>query len=65
MYSDPRLNRIPVVVASNLGQESDIEKVRRFGVMDYYVKVRVSVDDIVKMLAKILKREPEAKPTGP
>lgn len=48
--TDPQLSRIPIVVASNLGQESDIEKAKQFGVLDYYVKVRMSVDDLVNML---------------
>lgn len=52
-FADPALNKVPVVVASNLGQDSDIEKAKRLGVLDYYVKVRTSVDDLVKMLTAI------------
>ena len=51
IFADPHLNRIPVIVASNLGQESDIVKAKQLGVIDYYVKVRTSVDDLVKMLS--------------
>lgn len=60
IFSDPQLNRVPVVVASNLGQDSDIEKAKRLGVLDYYVKVRTSVDDLVKMLTSIVNHGPEA-----
>ena len=58
IFSDPQLNRVPVVVASNLGQESDIEKVRQFGVRDYYIKARTSVDDLIKMFKAIVSRGP-------
>ncbi len=65
IFSDPQLNRVPVVVASNLGQESDIEKAKRLGVLDYYVKVRTSVDDLVKMLTNIVNQGPQAASHGP
>lgn len=54
MAIDPQVSRIPVVVASNLGQESDIQKAKNLGVRDYYVKVQTSVDDLVKMFKVIL-----------
>ncbi len=61
IFSDPHLNRVPVVVASNLGQESDIEKAKQLGVLDYYVKVRTSVDDLVKILTDIVNQGPQAE----
>lgn len=61
IFSDPQLNRVPVVVASNLGQESDIEKAKQLGVLDYYVKVRTSVDDLVKILTDIVNQGPQAE----
>ena len=64
IFSDPQLNKVPVVVASNLGQESDIEKAKRLGVLDYYVKVRTSVDDLVKILTNIVMNGPQAAIQG-
>jgi len=55
---DPQLSGIPVVVASNLGQESDIQKAKNLGVLEYYVKVRTSVDDLVKMLKQMVQGQP-------
>lgn len=52
--TDPQLSQIPVVVASNLGQQSDIEKAKSFGVIDYYVKATTPVDDIVGMVKRSL-----------
>lgn len=65
VFSDPQLNKVPVVVASNLGQESDIEKAKQLGVLDYYVKVRTSVDDLVKMLTSIINKTPGSPGVSP
>jgi len=54
LSTDPQISRIPVVVASNLGQESDIQKAKNFGVRNYYVKVQTSVDELVKMFKVIV-----------
>ncbi len=51
MKADPQLRdkvKIPVVIISNLGQESDLERGRELGVVDYFVKARISIDDLVK-----------------
>jgi DNA-binding response OmpR family regulator len=45
---DPELSKTPVLIVSNLGQESDIEKAKQFKVLGYFIKVNSSVDDIVK-----------------
>ena len=54
LSTDPQISRIPVVVASNLGQESDIQKAKNLGVRDYYVKVQTSVDELVRMFKTII-----------
>jgi DNA-binding NarL/FixJ family response regulator len=41
------LDKVPVVIVSNLAQDSDIEKARQFGVKEYFIKVKVSIDDLV------------------
>lgn len=58
---DPELSKIPVVVASNLGQESDIQKAKELGVIDYYVKATTSVDDIIKMVKRALGMSEDAQ----
>ena len=54
---DPQISGIPVVVVSQLGQESDIQKARQLGVADYYVKVQMSLDDLVRALKNLLEKE--------
>lgn len=50
---DPQISRIPVMILSNLGQDSDIEKVKRLGAVDYFVKVKTSIDDLVNHVKEI------------
>jgi len=52
---DPQISRVPVMVLSNLGQDSDIEKVKRLGATQYFVKVQTSIDDLVVKVKELLK----------
>lgn len=54
---DPQTSQIPIVVASNLGQEGDIERARRLGVREYYVKVKTSIDELTKMVKMMLEAQ--------
>lgn len=44
---DPQYNKIPVIILTNLGQEEDIQKAKQLGVVEYFVKARTSIDDVV------------------
>jgi DNA-binding response OmpR family regulator len=43
----PGFEKVPVVILSNLAQESDIEKARQLGAREYFVKVKISIDDLI------------------
>jgi DNA-binding response OmpR family regulator len=47
---EPMLEKLPVIVISNLGQPSDVERGKSLGVIDYYVKAKFSVDELVKKI---------------
>jgi len=51
---DPQLNKIPVVVVSNLGQPGDMEKAKGFGAIDYFVKMRLSIDELLVKIRDII-----------
>jgi two-component system alkaline phosphatase synthesis response regulator PhoP len=58
MRADPQLadkRSIPVIVISNLGQESDVDRGKELGVVDYFVKARVSIDDLVGKVHSFIK----------
>ncbi len=50
----PELAKIPFVIVSNLAQDSDIEKARELGAKDYFVKVKVSIDDLVQRIKTLV-----------
>ena len=51
---DPQISKIPVMILSNLGQESDIQKVKRLGAIQYFVKVKTSIDELVSHVKELL-----------
>lgn len=55
---DPQLQGVPIVVLSNLGQESDLQKVERLGIKHYFVKVQVPIDDLVETIKNLMNQVP-------
>ncbi|WP_456327755.1 response regulator [Archaeoglobus sp.] len=53
---DPSVEKLPVIIISNLGQPSDIERGKSLGVIDYFVKARLSIDDLVKKVEAEVKK---------
>jgi two-component system alkaline phosphatase synthesis response regulator PhoP len=51
---DKKIADIPVVILSNLGQESDIAKGRELGATDYLIKATTTTDEIVDKIKKVL-----------
>lgn len=47
--------KTPVVVSSNLSQDEDMEKAKKLGAVDYFVKANVSLSDVVEYVKKALK----------
>jgi len=49
MRLDPQLQvkKIPVMIISNLGQEEDMERGKELGVVEYFIKAKISIDDLV------------------
>ena len=51
---DPETKDIPVIVLSNLGQDSDIAKGRSLGAVDYLVKANFTMAEVVEKIKKYL-----------
>ncbi len=52
--ADPKLADIPVIIFSNFGQRTDIEKAEQLGAIDFIVKATSSLDDIVSRVKSVL-----------
>ena len=44
---DPLAPKIPILIISNLGQDSDMEKGKELGAVGYLVKARTSIDSLI------------------
>ena len=55
---DPTLEKLPVVIISNLGQPSDIDRGKALGVIDYFVKARLSIEELVNKVKEEIKSTP-------
>ena len=55
MKADPKLAKPPFMVMSNLGQEDDIKRAKELGALEYFVKSRIMIDDLVKRVTSFLK----------
>ena len=49
----PELSNTPVIILSNLAQDSDIQKALELGAKEYFVKVKISIDDILKKIKEL------------
>ncbi|MDZ4169373.1 MAG: response regulator [Coriobacteriia bacterium] len=54
LSKDPRLSSIPVIILSNLGQDSDIQKGVSMGAVDYLIKNDVRPIDIAERVHSVL-----------
>ena len=51
---DPQISGVPIIIVSNLGQESDMEKGKSLGAVGYFVKAHVSIDELVNKVQTFL-----------
>ncbi len=52
--SDPKIKHIPVILLSNLGQVSDIEKGKSLGAVRFMVKATVTPDEIIDQIKEVI-----------
>jgi DNA-binding response OmpR family regulator len=51
---DPAAPKIPILIISNLGQDSDIEKGKELGAVGYLIKARTSIDALIAKAKEFL-----------
>lgn len=63
--SDPSIARTLIILLSNLGQESEVNKGMRLGANDYLVKTYFTMDQIVQKVSALLEgKSASALPAG-
>jgi DNA-binding response OmpR family regulator len=56
LKKNEKLKNIPVIVLSNLGQDSDIEKGRKLGAADYLIKSNHSLREVAEKVSEHLSK---------
>jgi CheY-like chemotaxis protein len=56
LRNDPRFNKTPVIITSNLGQDTDVERGKTFGVIEYIIKNKLSIDELVNKVSTEVKK---------
>ena len=54
---DPSKSSVPIIMLTNLGQESEIEKGFKLGAEDYIIKAHLTVGEIIEKVKEILKKK--------
>jgi DNA-binding response OmpR family regulator len=54
---DPQLQNAPIIIISNLGQPEDIQKGQELGALEYFIKAKTSIDDLVSNIKGFLMSE--------
>ena len=52
---DPQLQNPPIIIISNLGQPEDIQKGQDLGAVEYFIKAKTSIDDLIGNILDFLK----------
>jgi DNA-binding response OmpR family regulator len=50
----PGFDKVPVVILSNLAQDSDIKKAQELGAREFFVKVKISIDELTGKVKELL-----------
>jgi len=54
MQADTQISRVPIIIISNLGQDSDIAKGETLGAARYFIKAKISIEDLVAQVKNFL-----------
>lgn len=54
LKNNPAYGSFPIVIISNLGQDTDVQKGKMLGAVGYFVKAKLSIEDLVKRIKSFL-----------
>jgi DNA-binding response OmpR family regulator len=55
-HEDASIKATPMILLSNLGQESDVMKGERLGADDYLIKANFTIDEIIEKMKAVLEK---------
>ncbi len=56
-----KLKNIPVIILSNLGQDTDIQKGLKLGAIDYMIKANFSIAEVIKKIQHYIEENKKNK----
>lgn len=56
MQTDPQVNKVPIIIISNLGQDSDVARGKELGAVAYFIKAKTSIDYLVEQAKNYIKQ---------
>jgi len=62
MRADASMTKIPVIVLSNFGEASDLERSKQLGVLKHIVKISLTPEEITGVVRDALGQKPGAAP---
>lgn len=60
LRGDPQISSAPIMIISNLGQDSDIQRGKELGAVEYFVKAKISIDELIEKIKEYLDAHPTA-----
>ncbi len=54
LRDDAEFQKVPIIIMSNLGQESDVEKGQMLGAVGYFVKAKLSIEELAGKVREFL-----------
>jgi len=54
LKKDERTKRIPVIVASNLGQKEDTDRAMKLGAVEFVIKSNMSLEELINKIKALL-----------
>lgn len=55
-HTDPDIRKTPIILLSNLGQDSSVERGLALGANDYLIKANFTTDEIVHKIVEVLQK---------
>jgi DNA-binding response OmpR family regulator len=56
LKADPQFEKAPIIIISNLGQDTDVQRGQELGAIQYFIKAKVSIEELVEHVKGFLRQ---------